>query len=133
MISQMRPGSAPVIEFYRDGELQSVEIELGNLDEGVGLAQGGRSEFLEGVTVSPVTPELREQYELPGDLEGLVVTGIDPQSPYANEIPVGAVIVEINRRRFNDLATASQLLRPGRNVLLVHYRGGFRFMTLMIE
>lgn len=135
MISQMRPGSSAEIEFYRDGEAHTVEVELERLDQERMTARrdGGRSEFLEGVTVSPVTPELREQLELQRDLKGLVVTEVDPGSRYADDLPVGSVIVEVNRRPVSTVEGARERLRQGRNLLYVSYRGASRYIPLTIE
>lgn len=132
-VSQMQPGSKPVIELIRDGERHSLEVELGQLDEDVAIAQQGQLGFLEGVSVSEITPELRDRFNLPADLKGLVVTEVNQQSPYADQIPVGAVIMEINRRPLENMATASELLQPGRNLLLIHYRGAFHFITILME
>lgn len=135
VISQMRPGASPQVEFIRDGERQSVEIELGRLDEQSMLAQqfdrGGR--FLEGVTVSGITPEIQEQYELPEDLSGVVVTAVEPDSPFVQTLPPGSVVVELNRRKVTSVNSASEALREGRNTILIYYRGNFRFISIMVE
>lgn len=133
MISQMRPGTSPAIEFYRDGELQSVEVELGRLDDQALMAQLGGRQLLQGVAVSPITPELREEFDLRERVSGLVITGVDPQSPYANDLPVGAVIVQVNHRPVASIAEAREFLRPGRNVLLINYRGAQQYMMVLVE
>jgi serine protease Do len=134
MISQMRPESAVSVEFIRDGEARTVEVALGRLDDAVFAQDRRETPLLEGITVSPVTPDLRRQFELPERLAGLIVTAVEPDSRYAELLPVGTVIVEINRRTIPDLATARAALRTGsRNILLVHYRGGFRYVTIVVE
>lgn len=131
-ISQMRPGTTARIEFYRDGELQSVEVELGRLEDGEMPGSSAPGRFLEGVTVSAVTPELREQLSLPADIQGLVVTEIRPDSPFADQLPVGAVILEINRQPVSDIGTAAASLRQGGNMVYIYYRGAFRFITITV-
>jgi Do/DeqQ family serine protease len=133
MISQMRPGSSPVVEFIRNGELQSVQVELGRLDDPGMAPRSRRGEFLEGVSVAPVTPELREQYELAEGLRGLVVTEVAPGSLYADSLPVGAVIVEINQRSVTTVAAAREALRQGRNILYINYRGAFQYISIPVE
>lgn len=136
LISQLRPGASPAIELIRDGESISVEVELTRLDEGTLAAtdrRDGGAKFMEGVTASPITPELREEHDLPEDLSGLVITDVDPESNFAEALPVGAVIVEVNRQKVSDLASASEALRQGRNTFLIHHRGNFRFISLTVD
>jgi serine protease Do len=133
LISQLRPGSSASVTFMRDGERQSVDVELGRLDDAMVAQQRTQVPFLQGVTVSPVTPELRQQFELPDAVAGLVVTEVAPASPYAEVLPVGAVIVEINRRPVPDITTAREQLRQGRNTVLINFRGVFRFVTVVVQ
>jgi len=134
-ISQMRPGSSPAIEFIRDGERQLVMVKLARLDEQSLMAQvPGRSvRFLDGVTVSSITPEVRVQFELPEDLTGLVVTEVDEGSDYADVLAVGSVIVELNRQKVTTARAASEALRQGRNTVLIYDRGSFRFTSITVR
>lgn len=133
MISQLRPGTSETMQIIRSGERQTVEVELGRLDAEALAQDGTRRPFLEGINVSPITPELRQQLELPEQMAGVVVTQADPTSRYADVLPEGAVIVEINRRSVSDVSSAREALRQGRNILLVHYRGAFRYVTIDVQ
>lgn len=133
MISQMRPNSSHAIEFYRDGELQNLEIELGRLDDDAMMGPGGQGRFLEGVTVSSVTADLREQLGLPEEMEGLVVTEVAPGSPYTDVLPVGAVILEVNRQPVSSVSAAKQSLREGSNMFYIYFRGAYRFISVTVE
>lgn len=133
MISQMRPGSTISLEIVRDGESHQVEVELGRLDEESVAQQRSRGTFLEGVEIAPVTPEVREQFDLPEKASGVVVVEVQPGSPYREYLPVGAVILEINRREVRNPATAREALRKGRNVLLISYRGVPRYVSITVD
>jgi S1-C subfamily serine protease len=138
MISQSRPGTKVTLSLIRNGKAEKAEVELGKLDAEVAMSGGGPGNtgpqsILDGITLSPLTPELREQQNFPDDLTGLVVIEVVPGSEYAESLPVGAVIVEINRVGITDLASAKKALQKGRNILLVNYGGAFRFVTITIK
>ena len=55
---------------------------------------------------------------------------MDDKSEYNQDLPQGAVVVEINRSPADDLETAKALLHPGRNLLLVYYQGYQRYVVV---
>ena len=58
------------------------------------------------------------------------MTAVDEKSDYAENLPVGTVIMEINRNPVDDLATAKALLQPGHNLLLVQFRDIRRYLVV---
>jgi serine protease Do/serine protease DegQ len=77
---------------------------------------------------------LRTQFKLDRRVEGgVVVTAVDENSPFANILVPGLVIVEINRRSVSDAASAAAALKPGLNALLVQYRGVLRYLTINLK
>ncbi|HLS28911.1 MAG TPA: DegQ family serine endoprotease [Opitutales bacterium] len=132
IISQMRPGTTHTIEYYRNGELQSVEVTLARLgSDGVPMPDG-HQELLKGVTVSNLTSELRQELELPENVNGLVITEVAPDSPYSDELPVGAVILEINRQPVSTVENITGLLPQGNYIFYIYYRGGYRFIAVTV-
>lgn len=133
IISQMRPGTTHTIEYYRDGELHTVEVELGRLgSDGIPMSEGKR-ELLTGVIVSNLTPEVRQELELPERVGGLVITEIAPDSPYVDELPVGAVILEINRQPVTSIENIAGKLSAGNYIFYIYYRGAYRFVAITVE
>ena len=51
------------------------------------------------------------------------------KAEYTQDLPQGAVVVEINRSPVEDLAAAKALLHPGRNLLLVYSQGYQRYVA----
>ena len=135
MVSQTRPGTKITLTLVRNGETETAEVELGKLGEDALAAatSGGPGFALEGINVVPLNPELRQQHNIPEEVSGLLILEVAPGSPYAQVLPPGAVIVEINRVAINDVAGAKQALQSGRNILLINFRGAFRFVTITIE
>ncbi len=127
IVAQTLPGTKVSVNVLRDGKQRLIDVTLGKLeDERAG-------DFLAGVTLQPLTNELRREYRLDARVDGLVVAEVSPQSPYAGVFPVGTVIQHINRVPVTDLATARAALRPGRNMAFIHFRGINRYVMFEVR
>jgi serine protease Do/serine protease DegQ len=126
-IAQSLPGSKVVLNIVRDGKPRTVEVTLGTLTE-------KPNELLAGVEATKLTDELRRRLNLDSRVSGLVITEVDEKSPYADRLAPNVVIIEINRMPVTDVTSAKELLRPGeRNLLLIYYRGGYRYVPLVVK
>lgn len=126
VIAQTMPGSKVVLRVVRDGKEQNVEVVLGTLAE-------RPNELLPGVEAIALTDELRRRLNIDSRVTGLIISNVDEKSPYADRLAPNVVIIEINRSPVTDVAGAKDLLREGRNLLLVYFRGGFRYVTLTVR
>ncbi len=122
-ISQMPPGSKVALSVSRDGKPLVVNVTLTQFAE-------KPNELLDGVEVGKLTDDVRRHLNIDGRVTGLVVAKVDEKSEYAQDLPQGAVIVEINRSPVDDVASAKALLHPGRNLLLVYYQGYQRYVVV---
>jgi len=132
------------LKVLRNGEVVDVIVELGRLpkEEKDGPApderQGG-SELL-GLTIEPLTHELRDRFRISGKVEGVVVTGVAPGSPAAKKhIKVGDVIVEVTQEAVRQpdevLARLRAVRKSGRRrvlFLLADAEGELRFVAVPI-
>ncbi len=129
-VSQIMPGTEVSVTVLRDGKEKSVKVKVGSLDERADAS----GELIPGVTIKTLDDELRTQFKLDRRVDGgVVVTAVNENSPYANILVPGVVIVEINRRPVTDVPSAAAALRPGLNALLVQYRGVLRYLTLNLK
>ncbi len=126
-VSQRIPGTEINVEYLRNAKKHTVKVKLGTLDE---LVSSG---LLPGVKVEQLTDEQRRSLKAPADLQGLVITEVSPDSPYADRLAPGMVIVEINRVAVKDIETGSRQLKSGRNLLMVFYRGFYRPLALTVK
>jgi serine protease Do/serine protease DegQ len=124
-IAQMPPGSKVAIALVRDGKPLPVAVTLDKFDE-------RPDELLKGINVTPITEELRRQRNLDPRLTGLIVKDVDENSPYAEALPVGSVIIEINRITVTGLSAAQASLHAGRNLLRVYYRGSVHYAIVTV-
>ncbi len=126
-IAQSVPGSAVSLSILRDGKPLTLSVTLGTLTE-------KPNELLSGVEATKLTDEIRRRLNVDSRVTGLVITNVDEKSPYADRLAPNVVIIEINRMPVADVAEAKALLRPGeRNLLLIYYRGGYRYVPLFVK
>jgi len=124
IISQTPPDTKIAVKFIRDGKTLTKDVVLGKLADD----NASEGEFLPGVTVAPLSGDLRKELRIDDRVEGLVITDIAATSAYRENFPQGAVIVQLNRVPVADLATAKQALHEGRNLAFIYYRGAFRYV-----
>lgn len=128
-VSQLAPGTSVSLKVIRDGEPLTLTATLDALpDDGA-----ASNELLPGVEVARLTDELRMQLSIPDNIEGLLVTAVDPSSPYANRFVANMLVLEVNREPASDIASARAALRSGaRNLIYVYFRGAVRAMTVVV-
>lgn len=129
-IAGRRPGTETSITIMRDGETLTKEVELGSLDDPTAVVTTQESP-LEGVGLEPVNDALQEEYNLDVG-SGLVITDVEPRSPYAGSLRPGMVIMEVNDRNVETVGDLQNSLRPGANRFWVYFRGNRGYLALRI-
>ena len=107
LVAETRVGKEVVVEVWRRGELVELEVELGELPEDDRpLASAAprqpraptQSLAALGLTLAPMSEELREDFSLGAAAQGVVVTEVAAGSPAADKgIRAGDVIVEVSQ------------------------------------
>jgi serine protease Do len=96
----------------------------------------GEKGALKGVSVQALTPEIREQLQLPDDSKGgVVITDLDEDSPAAAVgLQSGDVILQVNHRAVNTVAEFNSAVRAGASkestLLLVRRGAGTNFIVV---
>lgn len=129
-VSHITPGATLKVGAFRDGKPLSIEMKVG--DQSNQLGSTG-DEILGGVTVTPLTDDLRREYGIPGQLGGLVISKLDPSSPYARLLASGMVLLEVNDQPAATLDQARRTLRKGVNKLYLYDRGRTGYLALRVE
>ncbi|MEM8578600.1 MAG: Do family serine endopeptidase [Pseudomonadota bacterium] len=136
--------TVPVIVF-RDGEEVTLEVTLGRREEAEGAVPAAapapeepetEKEVL-GLTLSPLTDELREQLGAEADLVGLAVTDVDETAEaYEKGLRAGDIITEAGQQKVESIAEFETRLEEVREagrkslLLLVRRAGDPRFVAL---
>lgn len=136
-ISQKQAGDTVQLDVARDGKTLHVPITLeplgGKADHEV--AQNGSGKGRWGLSLGNLTPDVRNQLQLPENVRGAVVEDVRSGSPADNAgLQAGDVIVSINRKPTNSASDAAQALTsvPGGDdaLVLVWSNGGNTFRVL---
>ncbi|HEV2990297.1 MAG TPA: PDZ domain-containing protein, partial [Candidatus Angelobacter sp.] len=139
IIGQERPGSKVNLDIMRDGKTMTVPVTVDSLHGGKGdssepsNSEHGKARW--GIGLDNLTPELREQLQLPSEAHGAVVTNVQPGSSADNAgLARGDVIVEVNRHKVENAADVKRELGntpAGQDALvLVWSNGGSTFRVL---
>jgi serine protease Do len=131
MVAAIDPGEKVDIEIIRDGAKKRMKVEIGEQESGEVAADREEPESVSplfaGVSLEVVEDFHRRRFELSRDLEGLIVTEVEPASNAAEGgLAAGDVIVEINRRNVRSIDEFYGILERSRKdkVLLLVYRPG---------
>ena len=148
VVANTAVGKSVRVTVLRDGETQTLKVTLGRRETAEGsvpAAQPGpadepaEAEIL-GMTVSPLTDELRGQLELSADAQGLVVTDVDVESEaYDKGLRAGDLITEAGQERLTSVEELETRIEEAREagrkslLLLVRRAGEPRFVALGVE
>ena len=152
VVADTATGTDVPVVVFRDGKEQTLSVAIGKLEDEPtlaaarggpgaeqGQAQSSEAEVL-GMTVAPLTDDLRQRYQLDDQAEGLVVVAVDDASDaFSKGIREGDVITKAGQ---DDIASVKDLRgtisaaeNAGRNsiLLLVNHEGGPRFIALNLS
>jgi len=147
MVSEMAPGTNITVKLLRDGQEKTFSIALAELPEETadnsnnGNNSGSaisETDALGGVTVANLNRQARQLLQLPDNIQGVVVTDIDPDSNSADAgLQRNDVILEINRHPVKNTDKAVELYKQakGNQILLKIWRregglAGTRYLSV---
>jgi S1-C subfamily serine protease len=108
------------------GQLPEDTSKLGKTETREGL--------LGGLTIAPLSPSLRNKFQIPERItHGVVVTGLDPGGRAQHgRLRTGDVILEINRKKVDSVEAFNKTYRAsGDRILLLVYRQGSTFYLVL--
>jgi serine protease Do len=118
MVAATQPGQKVEVTVWREGKENTLTLEVARLAESQQASASGSGWLL--LQVGPVTDEIRQRLSR-GNLQGVVVTAVAPDSPAHQAIEAGDVIQSINQRPVNSVEDYSKLVagtNPKNGVLL---------------
>lgn len=137
LIGQERPGTKVNVQLIRDGKQMTLPVTLeqmnGSKEASASGQEHGKARW--GVGLSNLTPEVREELQMPSDVHGAVITNVEPGSSADNAgLSQGMVIEEVNRHPVQSAADVQRELGnipKGQDVmLLIWNNGGSTFAVL---
>jgi serine protease Do len=145
VVGNTEVGKAVAITVFRDGEEVELEITLGRREEAEAIPAAAEApevpegEVL-GMTVAPITDEMREEMELDESLAGLVVLDVpDESEAFEKNVRPGDVITEAGQGEVTSIADLEERIEAAREagrrsiLLLIRREGDPRFVALSLE
>ncbi len=139
IVAETKINSEAKLTYWRDGKEQETKITIGELEkaEEDGLIASGpktQSSGLKietlGIAVKGLNDEIRAEYGIPANVDGIVIDEVDLSSEAGRKgLGAGDVIVEINQQAVTDPETAKDIVVTAKqnarsSVLLLINRGG---------
>jgi serine protease Do len=148
LVADTEVGRTVEVEVFREGEAETLDVEIGLLEEPTLAAAEGPAgeaappteETVLGLSVSPVTDEARQRLGLEDGVQGLVVTAVEDGSDAADKgMREGDVITEVGQEPVTSPREMRERIRAaeeaGRNsiLLLVRRDGQPRFVAVTLS
>jgi serine protease Do len=138
IVGEMRPGSKIELTLYRDGKRTSIPVTLEEMGAKMVNAhatatESGKAKW--GLGLSDLTPDLRQQLQVPENVKGAVIARVVPGTPADDAgLTKGDVIVSVNRQATpsaTDVQKSLSSVPEGKEALvLVWSNGGSTFRVL---
>jgi serine protease Do len=135
--SQKQPGETIRLSVIRDGKTIEVPVTLESASGGHEqvIAQNGNGKGRWGIGLAELTPDVRQQIEVPASVRGAVIQNVREGSPADNAgLQRGDIILSVNRKPVasaSDVAQQLSSVPAGQDALvLVWSNGGSTFRVL---
>ncbi|HEV2394383.1 MAG TPA: DegQ family serine endoprotease [Verrucomicrobiae bacterium] len=135
-VAETKPGSKVPVEIIRNGSTKTIDVTVGQLPGSQKLAQNNSRDTgtLQGVGVSDLNSQARQQFKIPETVHGAVVTQVQPNSAASQAgLKTGDVIESINRHPVKDAEQAVQLTENAKDkhtLLRVWSDGGSHYVVV---
>ncbi|MBI2424089.1 MAG: trypsin-like peptidase domain-containing protein [Candidatus Hydrogenedentes bacterium] len=132
-ISAYAPGESVLLQVWRRDEhgdkFETLEIKVTLQERPQQAAQAIVQEPILGMRYSALTPERLERFGLPPEIQGVMITAVEPESPAGVAgIEAGDIITEVAQNPVTDgesfRATVEENSAPGKPLLVRYMRGG---------
>jgi serine protease Do len=134
-------GKAVDVSVMRDGQAKVFKVTVGRLEDAEKSEEAadeksapskepeptkGRQSL--GLTLTALSPEIRQRYNIPASVTGVLITAVDSKSSAADKgIRPGDIVVEVAQEKVTkpeEVVAKVQKIGPGKSVLLLINRGG---------
>ncbi len=115
-IAGVKPGDTANLDIVRDGSHQTVSVKVATLppEQTAQNGQAGDQQQQQGVglALAPITPDVRDQLNLPASTRGAVVAQVQPDSPAAQAgLQSGDVVVGVGDKSVDSASDAAGAIR----------------------
>jgi serine protease Do len=139
LVGQAHPAQELSLAVSREGKAKSFKVRVQESPSTPQLSRresspGAERDQLQGVAVADLDSQTRGELRVPRNVNGALVTEVDPDSPaYRAGLREGDVITELDRQTVRDAESAEHIARESRDhrlLLRVWSRGGSRYLVV---
>jgi serine protease Do len=119
-VANIQPGDQAHLTVLHDGQTKDVNVKVGSLPNEQTATNGGQQHSDHraqiGLALAPLSPDMRDQLDVPDGTKGAVVQGVQPGSPAeAAGLQPGDVIVGVGTHPVGSPAEAAKAMRTALN------------------
>ncbi len=138
-VAETKPDTKVPLEVLRNGEKKTLEVTVGKLPGSPQMASANSENnpdtgTLRGVGVSDLDSQVRQEFKIPSNVQGAVVTEVKPDSAAAEAgLQPGDVIQSIDRHPVNNANQALQLTQNSKDketLLRIWSQGGSHYVVV---
>ncbi len=138
-VSQVAPGNSITLNILRDGKQETIKVKVGEFHAEGEVAENSNPEGHTGgrlgIAVNDLTPDLRQQLNIPDQVNGAAIQSVRPASPADDAgLAPGDVIQEINRHPVTNaekFVGEVKSVQSGKSILLLVWsRGGSSYRVV---
>lgn len=144
LVADMSPGAKEALTVWRDGQTSSLNVTIGGNDEDQKQASADTGSDAQqsnqpslGIGLANLTPDVREELNLPKGANGVVVASVNPdKTAAAAGIQTGDIIVSVNDKPVHDARDVKTAVadagKAGRKsvLLLIEREGNKTFVAV---
>jgi serine protease Do len=140
-LATTNPGTTADLEVLRNGQTLHLRVPVEQRPADLGFRAGGpgrrtpSDSSLRGVSVENLTPAVRQQLGLPADVNGVVITNVDPNTPAGQRLEPGDIILSINHKDVHSVADFNKLAADAKGEVLLRiiHQGQPAFVVISPE
>lgn len=119
-VASLKPGSDAHLSVVRDGQIRNFTVTVGTLPSERTVSNemnGGEAHGAQlGLALAPLSPQMRDQLNIPGDATGVVVQEVKPGSPADKAgLQAGDVIVGVGTHKVTSVQEAAREIHAAVN------------------
>jgi serine protease Do len=128
IIGSIPPNKEVKIKFERDKKIKTTVAKLADMSNSENFAKNSTQEYIKGLKVTQLNKQTRNQYQIPKDIDGVLVTDVKPDSKADKAgFRRGDIIIQIQNKTIKNLKELNIALQKYKNSTKMIYinRGGF--------